>query len=122
HGALLAAFNKAYRRRYGRNEDMPVEILTWRLAVEGPRSALGETLLRRQSAEAFSSTPTGHRPAWFGTEFQETPIYRRANLGPDTEIKGPAIIEEVESTTIVPPEFDLTIDRALNLVLRRTRK
>ena len=121
HGALLAAFNEAYRRRYGRNEDMPVEILTWRLAVEGPRSALGETLLRRQSADAFSSAPIGRRPAWFGAEFQETPIYRRANLGPDTVIKGPAIIEEIESTTIVPPDFELTIDRALNLILRRTR-
>jgi N-methylhydantoinase A len=119
--ALLAAFTQAYRRRYGRNEDMPVEILTWRLAVEGPRSALGETLLARRARDTRALEPIGHRPAWFGDGFQDTPIYRRADLDPSTTITGPAIIEEVESTTIVPPEFALTVDRALNLILSRSK-
>ena len=120
--ALHAAFNEAYRRRYGRNEDMPVEILTWRLAVEGPRSALGDTLLNRQAGATGTGAPIGHRPAWFGDRFHDTPIYRRGDLGLDTEINGPAIIEEVESTTIVPPEFRVSVDRALNLVLSGSRR
>ena len=119
--ALLAAFTEAYRERYGRNEDMPVEILTWRLAVEGPRSALGETLLARDGLGNATPRPIGERPAWFGDGFRNTPIYRRADLGSDATITGPAIIEEVESTTIVPPEFALTVDQALNLVLSRHR-
>jgi N-methylhydantoinase A len=117
--ALLEAFNEAYRRRYGRNEDMPVEILTWRLAVEGPRSGLGQSLLARASGTGASPKPIGHRPAWFGDGFVETPIHRRADLPSGATIAGPAIIEEVESTTIVPPDFDLSVDRALNLVLTR---
>ena len=117
---VLEAFSAAYRQRYGRNEDMPVEILTWRLAVEGPRSALGETLLRREGAAGHAREPTGYRPAWFGDRFQDTPIYQRSSLGPAAQIKGPAIIEEVESTTIVPPNFELSVDRALNLILTRT--
>jgi N-methylhydantoinase A len=117
--ALLRAFTEAYRRRYGRNENMPVEILTWRLAVEGPRSTLGETLMGRDIAETATTEPIGHRPAWFGDGFHDTPVHRRADLGANTVIKGPAIIEEVESTTIVPPDFELSIDRALNLVLNR---
>ena len=119
---LLAAFTSAYQRRYGRSENMPVEILSWRLAVEGPRSALGESLVARKIDGAADGQPVGRRLAWFDDRFIETPVYRRADLAPGTEIKGPAIIEETESTTILPPEFDLSIDRALNLVLRREKR
>jgi len=119
---LLKAFNEAYRRRYGRTEDMPVEILTWRLAVEGPRSGLGQSLLSRASDARQSPAPIGHRPAWFGQGFVDTPIHRRADLPNGVRIAGPAIIEETESTTIVPPDFELTVDRALNLVLTRNRQ
>ena len=121
HDALLASFTEAYRRRYGRSEDMPVEVLSWRLAVEGPRSGLGETLVRREVDHEAPGRPFSHRSAWFDTQFHETPVYKRSTLQPDVQIKGPAIIEETESTTIVPPEFELTVDRALNLVLSRVR-
>jgi N-methylhydantoinase A len=119
---LLAAFTSAYQRRYGRSENMPVEILSWRLAVEGPRSALGESLVARKIDGAADGQPVGRRLAWFDDRFIKTPVYRRADLAPGTEIKGPAIIEETESTTILPPEFDLSIDRALNLVLTREKR
>jgi N-methylhydantoinase A len=119
---LLAAFTRAYQRRYGRSENMPVEILSWRLAVEGPRSALGESLVARKIDGTADGQPVGSRQAWFDDHFIETPVYRRADLAPGTEIKGPAIIEETESTTILPPEFDLSIDRALNLVLTREKR
>ena len=119
---LLAAFTRAYQRRYGRSENMPVEIVSWRLAVEGPRSALGESLVARKIDGTADGQPVGSRQAWFDDHFIETPVYHRADLAPGTEIKGPAIIEETESTTILPPEFDLSIDRALNLVLSREKR
>ena len=119
--ALLAAFTEAYQRRYGRSEDMPVEVLSWRLAVEGPRSGLGDTLVGRVVDKDALGEPIGHRQAWFEDQYFETPVYKRAALPPDIHIKGPAIIEETESTTIVPPEFSLSVDRALNLVLSRDR-
>ena len=118
---LHTAFTEAYRRRYGRTEEIPVEILSWRLAVEGPRSTLGETLIGRDIGVDPSDGVVTHRPAWFGEKFLETPVFKRSSLRPGTQIPGPAIIEETESTTIVPLEFTLGVDQALNLVLTRVR-
>ncbi len=118
---LHAAFMEAYRRRYGRTEEVPVEIISWRLAVEGPRSGLGETLAGRDIDGDTSSEAVAHRPAWFGEQFLETPVFKRNGLRPGNQIQGPAVIEETESTTIVPPEFTLGVDQALNLILTRTR-
>ena len=116
---LRTAFTAAYRRRYGRSETMPEEILSWRLAVEGPRSPLADTMLQRGSGGSTSAAPVGHRPVWFDDRFTETPVYRRADIGPGTRIVGPAIVEEVESTTVLPPDFVLGVDGALNLIVER---
>ena len=118
---LHTAFMEAYARRYGRTEEVPVEIISWRLSVEGPRSGLGETLVGRDIDVGTGSKAVAHRPAWFGEQFVKTPVFKRRGLHPGIQIQGPAIIEETESTTIVPPEFTLEIDQALNLVLTRTK-
>ena len=49
--------------------------------------------------------PTGSRKVWFETEqaFVETDVWSRAGLVTDQEIEGPAIIEQEDSTTLVPP-------------------
>ena len=57
----------------------------------------------------------GLRPAWFGERFVDTPVYDRYALRPGDRIEGPAIVEERESTTIVPPGDRLSVDDAMNL-------
>jgi N-methylhydantoinase A len=39
-----------------------------------------------------------------------TPVYRRTDLGIGAELTGPAVIEELDSTVLVPPGVQLTID------------
>ena len=56
---------------------------------------------------------------FFGEGFVDTPVYARAKLTSGQKIAGPAIIEEDESTLVVPPAFDLSVDAALNLVADR---
>ena len=119
--ALNIAFTDAYLKRYGRNEDIPVEILSWRLSVEGPRSGIGQTLLGREMDGHGRNRPIGYRSAWFEECWIETPVFKRDGLQRGFQIEGPAIIEEVESTTIVPPEFKVFIDPALNLILSRAK-
>ena len=41
----------------------------------------------------------------------ETPIYERAQLGPETQISGPAVIEEPDTTIVLPPGSRATVDR-----------
>jgi len=49
----------------------------------------------------------------------ETPIWQRDGLRPDNEIVGPAIIEQIDATTVVPPGWDCRVDRHGNLRLSR---
>jgi len=45
------------------------------------------------------------------------PVYQRADLPAGVQLKGPAIIEEAASTTLVEPDFSLTVDAYGNLIL-----
>ena len=64
-------------------------------------------------------SPRGTRPVWFDDAFVETPVYHRNLFAPGHRLTGPAIIEETESTTVVPSDFSVSVDGSLNLVLRR---
>jgi N-methylhydantoinase A len=61
----------------------------------------------------------GSRAVWFGAEsgFVETPVFNRYELQSMTKIDGPSIIEEVESTLILPPGFTAEVDNARNLIV-----
>lgn len=48
---------------------------------------------------------------------RETPILRRESLGPGRALEGPAIIEQLDTTTVLPPGFRATVDDAGNLVI-----
>ena len=118
--ALLARFSECYRNRYGRSEDMPAELLSWRLAVTGQRSTLGASLGQRAVAGAAAPVSKTARLVWFGDSFVETPVFKRTDFGMDSCIHGPAIIEENESTLVLPAGFQLSVDGALNLILDTT--
>ncbi|MDP6874054.1 MAG: hydantoinase/oxoprolinase family protein [Alphaproteobacteria bacterium] len=117
---LLANFSESYRNRYGRSEDMPAELLSWRLAVTGERSTLGETLGQRSIPGEGTPVSRASRPVWFDNGFVETPVYKRVDFGSGSRIHGPAIIEENESTLVLPAGFQLNVDSALNLILEAT--
>jgi N-methylhydantoinase A len=117
---LLANFSEAYRARYGRSEDMPAEIISWRLAVAGPRPNLGSALGNRSGGEGADVAAKVQRPVWFGDGFVETPVYARLDFSSGCTLQGPAIIEEVESTLVISADFQLSVDTALNLILDAT--
>ena len=101
--ACEAAFRAAYKARY-RTEDpaSAVEGVDWALAavVPGPRGAAAGGAPALPAGE-----PPGVRRAWFPEAggMTETAVWRREAVGPDTVIEGPAIIEDAEATTVIPP-------------------
>jgi N-methylhydantoinase A len=115
--ALLTAFSDAYSDRYGRSEDMPAELLSWRLAVTGPKSTLGDTLGQREQEAGGTPEPVRHRPVWFDNSYVDTPVYKRNDFSVGSHIEGPAVIEETESTLVLPVGFTLDVDAAHNLIL-----
>jgi N-methylhydantoinase A len=52
----------------------------------------------------------GSRPAYFGVEFVDTPVYDGPALGPGARVEGPALIEEPFTVVVVPPGASATLD------------
>ena len=119
--AIKAAFEASYRQRFGRTEDMPPEVITWRVVASGPRPPLLGAISGTENTSRTSEAPQvkGSRAVWFGTNsgFIETPVFDRYGLQTGTKLDGPSIIEEVESTLILPPDFTAEVDSARNLII-----
>jgi len=52
-------------------------------------------------------------------EFVETPIYDRDRLMAGSVIGGPAIVEQMDSTTVIPPEYRATVDTIGNMLIQK---
>ena len=59
--------------------------------------------------------PAARRRAWFDGQWQDTPVYRREQLGVGTELVGPAIVEQLDSTTVIEPGDRVRVDLLGNL-------
>lgn len=119
---IVKNFKSRYQELYTESHmDVPLEVLSWRVVVRGPApeislSAAGEEVARYVS-------PKNERQVYFGeySSYQPTPVYDRTELLPGVLIHGPAIIEERESTVVVTPGFNVTVDRFLNLIIEKRR-
>src|SRR5262249_13683506 len=92
-----------------------IEASSFRVRVVGPVPALD--LRPREAPVTAAEKRKGVRQAWFGAGFVEAAVYDRYALVPGDRIAGPAIVEEREATTVVPPGDALTVDASLNLRL-----
>ena len=60
---------------------------------------------------------TGRRTVRFPSGRRTTPILRRESLGPESTLEGPAVIEQLDTTTVLPPGFRAAVDDAGNLIV-----
>ncbi len=105
------AFDAAYEARYGvAAPGEPVEAVTWKLAAVGvgPRLALP----RAPRGGTAEGALCGRRQAYFPEKggYVDAPVYDRYRLPAGAEIAGPAIVEERESTTVLPPGCGARVD------------
>jgi N-methylhydantoinase A len=108
---LTELFEAAYRRLYSWSiPGVEIEILSWVLTLSAPSE--GE-LAKPLPVKADKPKPRGHRQVFDPNsgEFLQVPIFWRPDLKPGTELKGPAVIAEDETSTVVSPLFDARIDR-----------
>jgi N-methylhydantoinase A len=104
--ALLEAFSASYRTLFGRpGPPVPAEATAWRLIASGPRPSLE---LQRQP-RAATTAEKHRRPVWFQDGLIEVAVYDRYLLAPGTTLEGPSIVEERESTLVLPPGTRLTV-------------
>ena len=116
--ALQAAFDASYKKLYGRLcEGVPVEAIHWRVTVSGPEPEICDVVSVGEVAGDHVSE--GQRDVLFANDKYGTEVYKRHKLGKGVVLKGPAIVEEVESTTVLPPGWVLQVDDTGNLILMR---
>ena len=115
--AIRAAFAAAYFAQYGVNPDhVPVELVSWRLTARG---ALDQAQAPRVSAATQGQAKGSRRiPLWAGAP--QTPLYDRTRLAVGQRIEGPALIEERETTVVLPPGWVGEVDAIGCIVARRT--
>jgi 5-oxoprolinase (ATP-hydrolysing) len=114
--AVRASFGEVYARRYTSLYGTgTIEAISFRVRLIGPTPALD--LRHSEPPAPARAKRKGVRQAWFGAGFVEAAVYDRYALEPGDRIDGPAIVEEREATTIVPPGDRLTVDEHLNLRL-----
>ncbi len=113
---VVTAFHARHEREYNyRRDDAPVEIYRLNLTAVGttPKAAIPE----HETGTARTPEPLARRPVYFD-EFDDavdTPIYARDALSSGMAIVGPAIIEQLDSTTVIPPGVKAVIDPWLNI-------
>jgi N-methylhydantoinase A len=107
---LTTFFHQRHKDRYGYDMlDQPVEIVTLRLVVTVSRPSLPHGHLAR--ASSVDQALQGRRQVWFAeTGFVPTPIYARDQLPLDAELSGPCIIEQMDTTIVVPPRAMPRVD------------
>jgi len=113
---LRQAFYVRYRELFQRVVTrVPVEALTWRVTVSAPAPEID--LRWRPTAPAVNARK-GERPAYFPERgFLTTPIFDRYALRPGEILRGPAIVEERESTLVVGSDAQIRVDSYGSLVV-----
>jgi N-methylhydantoinase A len=118
-GRARQRFFDLYKARYHRlNRDVPVEIVSWRVIVKGPTPTVKLDTVHEPAAGARALK--GHRKVFMpeAGKFVNCPIYDRYSLVAGARLKGPAVIEEHESTVVLGPDAAIDVDQHCNLRVR----
>ena len=114
---MRQSFLDKYQELFGRQiGDLPIEALTWRIFASGPTPNVELNFAGQQIDEEPSDK--GERQVYFPeTGYATCKIYNRYALKPGDSFRGPAVIEERESTAVAGPDTTVSIDKYLNLVI-----
>ena len=117
---LRNSFEQRYAALFGRRiQEASVEVLSWQMRVsretwrphqQEPDTGLAVADAPHRGRDVFDSM-TGR--------FEHYSVYDRDALGPGSEVRGPALVVEDETTTVVTAKFNLRVDAFGHLVLER---
>jgi N-methylhydantoinase A len=115
--AILGAFHQAHERAFGHaDREAPAEIVNLRVQL---RAARPRVPLAEAPAALEPVTPRATRRLWLDGQRVEARVYEREALGRGTRLLGPAIVEQPDTTVLIPGGYAGEVDRFGNLLLRR---
>lgn len=119
---LGEAFKQEYEHLFHRiRPEAEIEVINQRIVVSGPKPVITVNRAAVATNTSVALACKGERKVYFpeGSVFLPCSTYDRYLLQVGAYIKGPAIIEEKESTVVVPPNWTIEVDEHLNLVATR---
>ncbi len=112
-----ALFDETHRRLFGHAApDEPVEVVTYRVRGIGRLPEVRMPVFRRRGTP-LSAALLGKRAARFDGETHDVPVYQRERLDVGHVVKGPAIIEQLDSTLVIQPGQTGRVDRYRNIII-----
>jgi N-methylhydantoinase A len=117
---MRSRFDTLHEQNSGHKaETEPVELVSLRLVSLGlvPQAKLSPGKVTGRKVEAARS---GERKVFFGKEHGvlATAIYSRDLLEPGHKIFGPAIVEQLDTTTVIQPEQQAKVDEYGNIMIK----
>jgi N-methylhydantoinase A len=110
------AFHAAHSERYGyADKSRPTEIVSLRVRARGVTDK--PRLKRAAPARPREVEPSSAARVYLMGRALRTPVYRRDDLSAGAKFRGPAIITEYSSTTLVPTRQVIEVDEWLNLII-----
>ncbi|MGH8430767.1 MAG: hydantoinase/oxoprolinase family protein, partial [Solimonas sp.] len=119
--AAFAQFHQIHEAEYGHAfQESPIEIVNIRLSGTAPNPQIDLPKRDTSGSKQKALIKTGNTKFRVDGQLRgfETAFYRRGDLPIDTVLQGPAIVLQLDSTTVVPPNWSFTADPHGNLILR----
>lgn len=114
--AISAKFDAEHKRLFTFALDLEHEIVALRASVQGRGIRLKRTGI--SSADSGSqAAPVGRQTCYMDGRKLLAPVYERGQLGAGKVVKGPAIIIEMDSTTVILPKHHGEVDRLGNILI-----
>jgi N-methylhydantoinase A len=114
---LAARFGLAHERIYGFKLDQPVEFVNLRAVGVGAVQKIKLPKFEKEDHDAKSAVVEQHR-AYFDGSFASVNVYDRTRLRAGNRIRGPAIVIQMDATTVIHPHHTAEVDEYLNILIR----
>lgn len=110
-------FEEAYLAKYAEPVDKPILIDNVQVTTIGRVEKMELQRLVGETADRVSGARKDIREVYFAGEWIETPIYQRERLPIGEKVRGPAILEQGDTTTVVNPDLEGSIDEYGNAII-----
>ena len=117
--ALQQAFEAAYWQRFEvALPEIRAVLVNLHTAVIGRRRPVDLAILASgEKARTLDGALSGRRRVWFAGGWCETPVYRREALPLGARFTGPAVLEQLDATTVIEPGDHVEVDTLGNLIV-----
>jgi N-methylhydantoinase A len=116
-GAVGAAFDEIHRRLFTFALDVEHEMVNLRAIVQGRAANVKFGRIEQGDRDA-SAALSGESRVWVNRGWSDAKVYDRSRLRAGNVVAGPAIVTEMDSTTLVLPEYSGEVDAFGNILIR----